>query len=85
MKTLGEALRKVFEWLNPLEIMNTYQEWHAFVEGFADCFCPMKDRYEPSPELLADLMGEHHYYSAGKAFGFTCVLILIAGLLQWII
>ena len=80
-----KMLKGCFEWFNINNFLDTHQEWHALVEGFADGFCPMRDRYDPSPELLKDLTGEHHYYNAGRAMGFGCFLVLLAGLIQWII
>lgn len=67
-----------FKWFNPKEFMNTYQEWHAFVEGLCEVVCPWKARYEPSEELLNDLKREHHYYQAGRAVGVFVWVGIIA-------
>lgn len=61
-------------WLNPKEFLNTYQEWHAFVEGFCESFCFWRANYEPSKELLKALRSEHHYYAFGRAVGFISLV-----------
>lgn len=63
-----------FCWLNLKEFMNTYQEWHAFVEGFSESFCFWKPRVEPSEELLNDIKNEHHYYVFGRVMGFIAII-----------
>ena len=63
-----------FEWFNIKEFMNTYQEWHAFVEGFCETFCFWRANYEPSKELLKHLKSEHHYYVFGRVVGFISVV-----------
>lgn len=63
-----------FEWFNIKEFMNTYQEWHAFVEGFSESFCFWRAHYEPSEELLEALKSEHHYYVFGRVLGFIALV-----------
>jgi len=58
------------------EFMNTYVEWHAFVEGFCEVLCPWPARYRPSEELLNDLKGDHHYYVFGRAMGVIAWLVI---------
>jgi hypothetical protein len=75
--------------LNLAEFLNTYQEWHAFVEGFNEVFCFWKPRHRLSGELLKDLQAEHHYYTTGRVAGF--VALIATGLItakitkKWII
>ena len=64
-----------FGWFNPKEFMNTYQEWHAFVEGFSEAFCFWRPHYEPDEELLKALMSEHHYYVFGRVIGFLALIL----------
>lgn len=74
-----------FEWFNPREFMNTYQEWHAFVEGFSESFCFWKPRHELTGELKEDLDQEHHYYVFGRVIGFICLVLfglLVAKILR---
>jgi len=74
-----------FKWFHFSNFMDTYQEWHAFVEGFSETFCFWKSRYEPSEELLKDLRAEHHYYQAGRVLGFIALAgfgVLIAKILR---
>ena len=75
----------MWKWFNPLNLMDTVQEWHAFVEGFADGFIFFRNiPYWPSDTLLKDLQSEHHYYNAGRALGFASFIMLIAGMVVWI-
>ena len=61
------------------DCLNSSQEWHAFVEGVGDGFCPWENRYEPTDELKADIRKEHHYYTAGTVIGFAALIFAIAG------
>lgn len=54
--------------------MNTYQEAHAFAEGFCETFCFWRANYEPSKELREELESEHHYYAFGRAMGFISLV-----------
>ena len=74
-----------FNWLNLRNFMDTYQEWHAFVEGFSESFCFWKARYEPSEELLKDLKGEHHYYVFGRTVGFLALVSFLTGIIKVLI
>ena len=65
-----------FGWLNIRNFMDTYQEWHAFVEGFSESFCFWRARIEPSEELLNDIKSEHHYYVFGRVIGFILLVVL---------
>jgi hypothetical protein len=56
--------------------MDTYEEWHAFTQGFCEVLCPWPARYRPSEELLNDLKGDHHYYVFGRAMGVIAWLII---------
>jgi hypothetical protein len=64
----------MFGWFNPKEFMNSYQEWHAFVEGFSESFCFWRAHIEPSEELLNDIRSEHHYYVFGRVLGFISLV-----------
>ena len=66
-----------FKWIHTF--MNTFAEWHAFVEGFSESFCFWRANYEPSKELLEALESEHHYYVFGRVVGF--ILLVVFGLL----
>jgi hypothetical protein len=68
------------------EFMNTYGEWHAFVEGFCEVLCPWPPRVRlraPSPvrddkgdPLLQEIKDEYHYYAFGRAMGVIAWLII---------
>jgi len=60
--------------IGPKDFLNTYQEWHAFVEGFSESFCFWRAHYEPSEELLKALKSEHHYYVFGRVLGFISLV-----------
>lgn len=65
-----------FSWFHLSNLMDTYQEWHAFVEGFCEVLCPWPARHQLTGELLKDLDGEHHYYVSGRALGVIAWLII---------
>ena len=85
MIKLKAVLKGFFDWFDPSNIMDVYQEWHAFVEGLAEGFCIWACEHEPSEDCLEDIQEEHHYYTAGRAIGFAGFLVLVTGLLVWII
>ena len=59
--------------------MITMDELHAFVIGFFEVLCPWKPFRSMPLEYPSPLMGEYHYYLAGRGIGFiTLLLILIA-------
>ncbi len=49
--------------------LDTYQEWHALVEGFCEVICPWPARRPISEQLTRDIADEHHYYMLGRALG----------------
>ena len=63
--------------------MNTYQEFHAAVEGFCDGFLFMfpwlKNKHMPSKGLVEDICNEHHYYVPGVVFGLICFVLFSVG------
>jgi len=77
--------------INFKEFLSDYKEWHAFVEGFSEGFCPRKAKYEPWDEgnededLLKSLRKEHHYYNAGRVLGVMAFIVLITGMIVWIL
>jgi hypothetical protein len=56
--------------------LDSYQEWHALVEGLFEVLCPWPARHEISRKLSNDLRGEHHYYMFGRALGVITWLII---------
>jgi hypothetical protein len=61
--------------------LDTYQEWHALVEGFSEVLCPWPARHKLSRKLSNDLRGDHHYYAFGRVLG-VIVWIIIARIIQ---
>lgn len=86
---VATQLKRPFSWLSWGTLFDTPAEWHAFVEGLADGFCLTGPRYklwnEGAINLLESLRKEHHYYNAGRAFGFAGFILLIAGMVVWMI
>jgi hypothetical protein len=56
--------------------LDSYQEWHAFVEGFCEVLCPWPARHRLSGQLLEDLKKDHHYYVFGRALGVIAWFII---------
>lgn len=65
--------------------MNTYKEFHAFIEGIGDGFCPWDSNYRPSEELIKDIQDEHHYYTFGTIIGFAALIFAIAGAVRLVL
>ena len=77
---------KMLDWLK--EFMNTYQEFHAAVEGFCEGFLiifPWLNRYKPNEELSKDISDEHHYYAPGIVFGVICFVLFGVGIYKLVI
>ena len=67
--------------------MNTYQEWHAAVEGFCDGFLFLirwANRYEPNDQLTKDIEDEHHYYAPGVVLGVIILVLFCIGIYYWV-
>ena len=62
--------------------LDTYQEWHAVVEGFCDGFCLCRAKYKPTHKLAWDIRKEHHYYNPGRAIGFACFVRFIVAMIE---
>ena len=56
--------------------LDSYQEWHALVEGFCEVLCPWPARHRLSGQLLEDLKKDHHYYVFGRALGVIAWFII---------
>ena len=87
IKRIGSFLKGI----DPSDFLNTYGEWHAFVEGVADGFCCREVKYKPwdkgteDENLLKNIRKEHHYYNFGRALGFAGFIILVTGMIIWVI
>lgn len=57
--------------------LSTPEEWHAFVIGFFESFCPWKPRLLICASSREELKGEYHYYMAGRALGFVALLLVL--------
>ena len=78
----------MFKWFNPNEFMNTYEEFHAAVEGLCRGFLvifPWLDKYKPSEQLIKDIQGEHHYYIPGVVFGFILFVLFSIGIYKLVV
>ena len=75
--------------LNPLAFMDTYEEWHAAVEGYCDGFLLLfpwlRNKYKPNEQLTKDIQNEHHYYIPGVVFGFICFVLFSVGISKLVV
>jgi len=68
--------------IDPRYFLDCYQEWHAFVNGWAEVIAPWPPfRKVMSEELAKEISGEYHYYMFGRAMGIL-TWIGIAKLIQ---
>ena len=64
------------------EFLNSYEEWHALVQGFCEVICPWPPLHRTmSVERACELDEENHYYKAGRALG-VLGLVGLAKLIQ---
>jgi hypothetical protein len=68
--------------------VDTYQEWHAFVNGFCEVLCPWPPRVriplasaaqrkdKDDKDLTSEILSEYHYYAFGRALGVIAWLII---------
>jgi hypothetical protein len=57
--------------------MDTYEEWHAFTQGFCEVLCPWPPRHKSmNKELRKQIASEYHYYLFGRAMGVIAWLII---------
>lgn len=68
--------KKFLEGLAFATFIDTYEEWHALVEGFCEVLCPWPAKYQPIDKLLMELKEEHHYYMWGRALGILAWLTI---------
>lgn len=54
--------------------LSTYDEWHAFVNGFCEVLCPWPPRCHC--ERSEAISSEYHYYLFGRAMGVIAWLII---------
>jgi hypothetical protein len=66
----------IFKGIRLSAFLDSYQEWHALVEGFSEVLCPWSPHHKLSGQLLKDLKGDHHYYMFGRALGVIAWLII---------
>jgi len=62
--------------INPSTFLSTYEEWHAFVNGFCEVLCPWPPRCHC--ERSEAISSEYHYYLFGRALGVIAWLIIAA-------
>jgi hypothetical protein len=58
--------------------LSTYDEWHAFVNGFCEVLCPWPPRCHCDPERSEGeaISAEYHYYMFGRALAVIAWLII---------
>ena len=62
--------------IRPAALLDSYQEWHALVEGFCEVLCPWPAKHQLTGQLLDDLTADHHYYMWGRALGILAWLTI---------
>ena len=63
--------------IKPSTFMDTYEEWHTFVNGFCEVLCPWPPRHKSlNKELRKQIASEYHYYMFGRATGVIAWLII---------
>jgi len=60
--------------------LSTPEEWHALVIGFFEVLCPWPAQYKLIKSDLTPLIGEEHYYYAGRGLGFIALLFTLFGI-----
>lgn len=63
----------------PWSFLNTSEEWHAFVIGWAETTCPWWARYRVTKEAEYTPAKEYHYYAFGRVMGLLTLLAMIIG------
>jgi len=74
----------MFKGINPKNILDTWDERHAFLIGLFEVLCPWRAARPPSPESRDEIDGEDHYYTGGRALGFIALLLILIGLAKLI-
>lgn len=75
----------MFNGINLKTFLSTPEEWHAFLIGFCEVLCPWPARSYIPKEQRDKVLGEYHYYLAGRGAGFIallCVILLFSWLIQ---
>ena len=57
--------------------MNTPEEWHAFVLGWAETACPWWARYRITKQAEYTPRKEYHYYAFGRVIGFLTLITIV--------
>lgn len=70
----------MFDGIKLKTFLSTPEEWHALVIGFCEVLCPWLARVWLSGDRLNELLGEYHYYAAGRGLGFVALLFFLIGL-----
>ena len=61
----------------PWSLLNTDEEWHAFVIGWAETACPWPARYRITSKAEFTYEKEYHYYLAGRVCGFVTLIVTL--------
>ena len=65
-------------------LFNDINEWHSFVIGWSEAICFWKCKFPMPKDYENPLEKEYHYYVAGRAIGFICLLVIILGGIIWL-
>lgn len=59
----------------PFSFLNTGEEWHAFVIGWAETACPWWARYRCTKAAEYTPEREYHYYVFGRVIGMATLFL----------
>jgi len=65
----------------PWSFINSPEEWHAFIIGWAEVACPWWARYRCTKAAEYTPEKEYHYYLTGRVVGF--VMLVFFGIGMW--
>jgi hypothetical protein len=71
--------------INLKDILNTWEERHAFIIGFCEVLCPWPPRTSAYADVVSPIKEEYHYYMAGRALGFPLLILIIIALVKLVL
>ena len=67
------------------QFLNTYDEWHALVIGWAEAVYPREPRFKMGLETKNPVDGEYWYYTFGLALGALTWVGVVVGCVAWLL
>lgn len=66
----------------PWSFMNTPEEWHSFVIGWAEICCPWPPRFKITWRAEFKPYKEWHYYLFGRVMGLLTFVLVVMGIVK---